>query len=42
MVNNRDINIDQNNHDHHFGNNRAALGLVGLEAGVGATRGPVV
>ena len=25
MVNNRDINIDQNNRDNHFGNNRAAL-----------------
>ena len=25
VVNNRDINIDQNNRDNHFGNNRAAL-----------------
>ena len=25
MVNNRDINIDQNNRENHFGNNRAAL-----------------
>ena len=24
-MNNRDINIDQNNRDNHFGNNRAAL-----------------
>jgi hypothetical protein len=28
VVNNRDINIDQNNRDNHFGNNRAALVCV--------------
>ena len=31
MVNNRDINIDQNNRDNHFGNNRAALVELALK-----------
>jgi len=25
VINNRDLNIDQNNRDYHFGPNRAAL-----------------